>query len=123
MGAGRRSSGGNLGGIAAGIDGARPPPRVRQEVRGVRWPGRNDQRHPSVLGVLPAQPGWRLSPRIHPASGEPLPRVRPRNLTTSLIGGRPMLARISFNTSSLDGAAAFPPIDVRLMHPCQQQTG
>jgi hypothetical protein len=57
MGAGRRSSGDSLGGIAAGIDGARPLPRVRQDVRGVRWPGRNDKRHPSMLGVLPAQPG------------------------------------------------------------------
>ena len=51
----------SLGGVAAGIDGAGPLPRVRQEVRAVRWPGRNDKRHPSVLGVLPAQPGWPLT--------------------------------------------------------------
>jgi hypothetical protein len=66
MGAGRRSSGDSLGGIAAGIDGARPLPRVGQEVRGVRWPDRNDKRHPSVLGVLPAQPGWLLTAEQKP---------------------------------------------------------
>lgn len=60
MGAGRHGSGDSLGGITAGTDGAPPLPRVRQEVRGVRWPGQNDKRHPSMLGVLSAQPGWPL---------------------------------------------------------------